>query len=98
MFRFHQFIVDVSQGCLRTADNHEIALRPKSFEVLRYLAESGGRLVTKEEMLQAIWPRVVVGDESLAQCVSEVRHALADAGQEIIRTVPRRGYRFMAQV
>lgn len=98
MFRFGHYVVDTARGCLRTADEREIALRPKSFEVLRYLVESGGRLVTKEEMLKAVWPDVVVSDESLAQCVSEVRHAIGDRAQAVIKTVPRRGYRFVAAV
>jgi adenylate cyclase len=88
----------MARGCLRTADDREIELRPKTFEVLRYLLQSGGRLVTKEEMMKAVWPGVIVTDESLAQCVSEVRRAIGDQAQAIIKTVPRRGYRFVAEV
>jgi adenylate cyclase len=55
-------------------------------------------LVTKEELFKAIWPDVVVTDESLAHCVSEVRQAIGDSKQTIIVTVPRRGYRFAASV
>jgi adenylate cyclase len=69
-----------------------VELRRKSFEVLRYLVEHAGRVVTKEEMINAVWPDVTVGDESLTQCISEVRHALGDDNQRIIKTVPRRGY------
>src|SRR5581483_3698785 len=98
MLRFNDYVVDLARGCLRTADDHEIDLRPKSFEVLRYLAASGGRLVTKDELLKALWPGVVVSDESLVQCVSEVRRAIGDPAQAIIKTVPRRGYRFVAPV
>jgi adenylate cyclase len=97
MFRFGEYTLDVACGCLRTADR-EIELRPKSFEVLRYLVENAGRLVAKDELIKAVWRNVVVTDESLMQCMSEVRHAVADDGQTIIKTVPRRGYRFMAPV
>jgi len=97
MFRFGEYTLDVVCGCLRTADR-EIELRPKSFEVLRYLVENAGRLVTKDELIKTVWRNVVVTDESLMQCVSEVRHAIADDGQTIIKTVPRRGYRFTAPV
>jgi DNA-binding winged helix-turn-helix (wHTH) protein len=97
MFRFGEYTLDVVCGCLRTADR-EIELRPKSFEVLRYLVENAGRLVTKDELIKTVWRNVVVTDESLMQCVSEVRHAITDAGQAIIKTVPRRGYRFIAPV
>lgn len=97
MFHFEGFTLDVARGCLRTAER-DIELRPKSFDVLRYLVESGGRLVTKDEVIKSVWPNVIVTDESLAQCVSEIRHAIGDDCQTIIKTVPRRGYRFAAPV
>src|SRR5262249_32083658 len=75
-----------------------VTLRPKNFELLRYLVENPDRLVTKEELLKAIWPNVVVTDESLMRCVSEVRQAIGDSRQTIIATVPRCGYRFAAPV
>jgi adenylate cyclase len=67
-------------------------LRRKSFDVLRYLADNPGRVVTREEMLAAVWLDVTVGEEALTKCISEVRQALGDGGQSVIRTVPRRGY------
>ena len=69
-----------------------VKLRRKSFEVLRYLVEHAGRVVTKEEMINAVWPNVTVGDESLTQCISEARRGLGDGNQRIIKTIPRRGY------
>jgi adenylate cyclase len=69
-------------------------LRPKSFEVLRYLAEHDSRLVTKDELIGAVWPDAAATDESLTRCISDVRHALSDDSQRIIKTIPRRGYRF----
>jgi adenylate cyclase len=69
-----------------------VDVRRKSFDVLRYLVEHPGRVVSKEELIRAVWPDVTVGDESLTQCISEVRRALDDEGQRIVRTVPRRGY------
>jgi adenylate cyclase len=65
---------------------------------LRCLVENVGRLVTKDELIKAVWPNVVVTDESLARCISEVRQAIADSDQTIIKTVPRRGYRFSSPV
>src|SRR5215475_5868519 len=97
MFQFEGFTLDVACSSLR-AGNRAVALRPKSFEVLRYLVENADRLVTKEELMKAIWPNVVVTDESLSHCVSEVRQALGDSNQTIIATMPRRGYRFTAPV
>src|SRR5690348_12298561 len=69
---FEGFTLDLKRGCLcRQGD--EIKLRPKSFELLCYLAENAGRLVAKDELIQVVWPSVVVADESLARCVSDVR-------------------------
>jgi adenylate cyclase len=90
-FKFEGFTLDLRRGCLRGAGG-EIELRPKSFEVLRYLVENAGRLVPKDELIKAVWPNLVVTDESLTRCVSDVRLALGDRSQQIIRTVPRRGY------
>ena len=97
MFQFQEYVLDVEQGQLRRADR-EIELRPKSFEVLRCLVESGGRLVSKDDLIKKVWPNVIVTDELLTQCVSEVRQAIDDRDQTKIRTVPRRGYRFSVPV
>jgi adenylate cyclase len=97
MLQFEGFTLDSAHNSLRAADR-EVTLRRKSMELLRYLAENPGRLVTKEELLKAIWPDVVVTEESLTHCVSEVRQAIGDSNQTIIATVPRRGYRFAAPV
>jgi TolB-like protein len=91
VFCFDGFTLDLRRGCLRQGDS-EIKLRPKSFAILCYLAENAGRLVAKDELVEAIWPGVIVTDESLTRCISDVRLAFGDAGQQIIRTVPRRGY------
>jgi len=76
----------------RAADGAEVRLRPKSFEVLTYLAANANRVVTKEEIFGAIWGRTVVTDDSLTQCVIEIRRAIGDDAHELIRTVPRRGF------
>jgi len=54
IFQFGDYTLDIAQGCLRTADR-EVDLRPKSFEVLRCLVENVGRLVTKDELIKAVW-------------------------------------------
>ena len=90
---FGEFTLDLDRGALFRAGN-EVRLRPKSFEVLRYLVEHHGRLATKDELLGAIWGDTVVTEDSLTQCLIEVRKALGDGGRRMIRTVPRRGYIF----
>jgi class 3 adenylate cyclase len=94
---FAEFTLDLRRGCLRRGDE-DIALRPKSLEVLRYFVENAGRLVGRDELLSAIWRDVIVTDESLTQCVSDIRSALGDRDQRIIKTVLRRGYSFVAPV
>jgi TolB-like protein/DNA-binding winged helix-turn-helix (wHTH) protein/Tfp pilus assembly protein PilF len=96
-FRFGVYTLDLTRGSLRAGDRL-IELRPKSFGVLAYLVENAGRLVPKDELMAAVWSDVVVSDESLAKCVSEVRAALGDSDQRLVKTVPRRGYLLDAPV
>jgi adenylate cyclase len=97
LYRFDNFTLDLTRGCLEVA-GREIELRPKCFDVLRHLLENGNRLISKEALAAAVWPQVVVTDESLARCISDVRAAIADHDHSIIKTVPRRGYLFTADV
>src|SRR5277367_6595934 len=85
--------LDLRREELRDAAGTLIELRNRSFGVLRYLATNAGRLVTKDELLAANWPDVTVSEDSLTQCISEIRRVLGEAGRDLIRTVPRRGYR-----
>jgi putative ABC transport system substrate-binding protein len=89
--QFSSFILDLDRLCLFGLSGGA-SLRPKSFDVLRYLVEHPRRVVTKDELIKAVWPNVIVTDESLTRCISDVRHALGDASQQVIKTVPKRGY------
>lgn len=95
--RFGNFSLDLAR-CSLWRGVEQIQLRPKAFDVLRYLAENAGRLVSKDEIMKAVWAGVVVTDDSLVQCVKDIRDALNDGEQRIIKTVPRRGYLFAAEV
>jgi TolB-like protein/DNA-binding winged helix-turn-helix (wHTH) protein/Tfp pilus assembly protein PilF len=92
-YSFGEFTLDLDRGALLRA-GADIKLRPKSFEVLSYLIERQGLLVTKDELFNAIWGRTVVTEDAITQCMSDIRRALRDQSQETIRTVPRRGYIF----
>jgi adenylate cyclase len=70
----------------------EVALRPKSLQVLQRLIDDAGRMVSRDDLLDAVWPGISVTEESLTQCISDVRAALRDSEQLIIKTVPKRGY------
>ncbi len=89
--KFNSLTLDLDRLCLSGAEG-EIRLRPKSFEVLRYLAEHADQTVTKEELMAAVWPNVTVTDESLTRCVSDIRQAIGDHEQRLIKTLPKRGY------
>lgn len=95
--RFERFSLDLARCSLKRGAE-QVALRPKAFDLLCYLAQNTGRVVSKDELMKAIWPGVVVTDDSLVQCVKDVRDALSDGEQRIIKTVPRRGYLFAAEV
>jgi DNA-binding winged helix-turn-helix (wHTH) protein/class 3 adenylate cyclase/tetratricopeptide (TPR) repeat protein len=92
-FRFAAFTLDLDRLCLRSPSG-EMKLRPKTFEVLQYLIENARRVVTKDEVIKAVWSGVTVTEESLTRCISEVRRALGDEAQEIVKTIPKRGYVF----
>ena len=96
-FRFGDFNLDLDAGML-SRGGQEIPLRPKSFAVLCYLVVRHGRLVSKEDVIESVWSDAAVTDNSLAQCLREIRRALEDESQQMIRTVARRGYVFAAPV
>jgi len=77
-----------------------IPLRPKVFQVLTYLIEQRHRVVTRDELLAAVWPNQCVGEETLTSCVKAARRALGDSGQAqcVIQTVHGCGLRFIAEV
>lgn len=94
---FDRYVLDLRRGCL-LLDGNEIALRPKTFGVLNYLVENCARLISKDELFAAVWPDVAVTDDALVQSIGELRRALGDDGPRLVRTVPRRGYRFESNV
>ncbi|MEO6408352.1 MAG: winged helix-turn-helix domain-containing protein [Burkholderiaceae bacterium] len=96
VLRFAEFELDLDRGELRR-DGQVVALRSKSFTLLATLAARPGHLHSHDELMAAVWPGRVVGDDSLAQCVRELREALGDSSKTLLRSVPRRGYRLDAQ-
>jgi TolB-like protein/DNA-binding winged helix-turn-helix (wHTH) protein/Tfp pilus assembly protein PilF len=98
-YRFGDFILEPNEHILRRA-NQQIHLRPKAFEILLYLVKRHGHLVRKKELLEGVWPDVIVTENTLSHGIDEVRQALQDNAQEplFIRTVPRLGFKFIAKV
>jgi DNA-binding winged helix-turn-helix (wHTH) protein len=87
--------LDLEHEQLRRGDK-ALHLRPKSFALLRYLVAHPGRVLSKDELVEAVWPRTAISDGVLTVSINEVRHALGDAAQapQYLETVPRRGYRW----
>jgi TolB-like protein/DNA-binding winged helix-turn-helix (wHTH) protein/tetratricopeptide (TPR) repeat protein len=96
-YAFDDFTLDLER-CALLRGGAEIALRPKSFDVLHYLVRHAGRLVSRQELMEAVWPGLIVTDDSLRQCLAEIRKALDDDQHAVVRTLPRRGYQFMPDV
>src|SRR5690349_2248137 len=98
-WEFLPFRLDKANATL-WRDNRVVPLRPKSFAALCYLVERRGQLVTKDELLDAVWRNRCVGEAVLKVCINELRQALGDDAQAPVYliTVARRGYRFAAPV
>jgi DNA-binding winged helix-turn-helix (wHTH) protein/predicted ATPase len=97
--RFGRFWLDLGEQRLWRGER-QIKLRPKPLAVLRYLSERSGRVVGRDELLRAVWPKTHVSDTVLKVCVREVRQALDDdaGSSRFIETVPREGYRWIAPI
>ena len=91
-----QLTIDWERGVVGLSAASAIVLRPQSMAVLKVLYENAGKVVTKEQLLTSVWPDVAVTDDSLVQCITEIRKAFEDAGRTIIKTLPKRGYLFQS--
>jgi TolB-like protein/DNA-binding winged helix-turn-helix (wHTH) protein/Tfp pilus assembly protein PilF len=99
LYRFGQFALDPGRRTLSRADS-PVSLTPKAFDVLFFLAQNPNRLVTKEELLQAVWGDTFVEEGNLTQYISHLRKALGDNSEDtrLIVTIARKGYQFAADV
>lgn len=77
-----------------THKGQPLAVRPKAYALLCVLVAHPGRTMSKQELMAVLWPNVVVTDDSLVQCVADLRSALGPDGAQLVATVPRHGYRF----
>src|SRR5215217_192401 len=97
-FEFDGFRLDPLRGALLDPTGAEVSLRPKSFDLLRHLLMNAGRVVSRDELMEAVWPGVFVTDDSITQCVTEIRRAIGNKGPHLLRTLPKRGYILAADV
>lgn len=98
MLRIAGLEIDLSRAELRRPDGEVLHLRPKSLVLLQYLAENAGRIISKQELMDAVWPHIHVGDDSLFQCIRDIRSAIGDERRQLIKAVSGRGYMFAAPV
>src|SRR6476660_5062392 len=99
LYRFGPFALDSRRRTLTRADS-PVPLTPKAFDVLLFLAQNPNRLVTKEELLQAVWGDTFVEEGNLTQYISHLRKALCDNSDDarLIVTIARKGYQFTPDV
>src|ERR1700730_10665689 len=99
MKSFKAFRLDTANHLL-WRNGERVPIAPKGFDVLAYLVEHAGWVVTQDEILEALWPKIHVNPEVLRKYILEIRKALGDRpdNPEFIETVPKRGYRFVAPV
>ena len=98
VYRFDRFTLDLARGALLGPEGAELPLRPKSFALLRLFVENAGRLLDRDTIMAAVWPDLFITDNSIAQCVGDIRRALGGGAQRLLKTVPKRGYLFAAEV
>jgi DNA-binding winged helix-turn-helix (wHTH) protein/Flp pilus assembly protein TadD len=92
-YSFDCYVLDIERGAL-LKDDADVLLRPKCFAVLTYLVKHHGVLLSKDELMTAIWPNQDVTEDSLTQCLIQIRKALGDSKKRMLRTIPRRGFIF----
>lgn len=100
-YEFGEFVLDVGRQRLsRSASGEVVPLAAKAFDMLVFLVEHAGEALDKETLLRALWPGVIVEENSLAQCISTLRQALGETRHDnrYIATLARKGYRFVAPV
>ena len=83
---------------MRGLDGKAIKLRSKAFDMLALFAANAGRVISKQELMEGVWPKIHVGEDSLFQCIRELRIALRDDQHQLIKVVTGRGYLFDAEV
>src|SRR5262245_43013571 len=97
IYEFGPYRLDAAERRL-LRDGKVVPLQPKTFDVLLALVERHGRLLEKDDLMRAVWPDTVVEEVNLANNISILRKTLSENGERLIETVPKRGYRFVAEV
>lgn len=96
-YRIGSAIFDSARGLLLDGTGRPVALRAQALKVLEVLVAHNHAVVTHEALHQMVWANVIVTDDSLVQCISEIRRAVGDTAHKVLRTLPRRGYSIDAE-
>ena len=96
---FDDYVLDAARRELRRGSDL-VAIEPQVFDLLAYLVQNPDRVVTRDELLQAVWDGRIVSESAIANRINAARRAIGDSGdaQHLIRTVPRKGFRFVGAV
>jgi DNA-binding winged helix-turn-helix (wHTH) protein len=97
LYNFGSYSLDMSSRLL-TRSGEAVTLAPKTFDLLAVLVKSNGRLLSKSELMDSLWPGTFVEEANLSFQISTLRRALGEDGVQWIETVPKHGYRFTAEV
>lgn len=98
MLRFLGFELNEQRAELRGPDGAAIKIRSRTLEMLKIFASNAGKVVSKRELMEAVWPGVQVGEDSLFQSIREIRSILGDDDRQVIKMISGRGYLFVADV
>ena len=98
MYFFADFVLDPDRAELRNDNGSVTRLRPKTLELFKLLVANNQRVLGKEELMEAVWPGIHVGDDSLFQCIREIRAAIGDSKRQMVQAVSGRGYLFALDV
>jgi len=91
---FGDLYYDPDLQILARTGGEQLKLRPKSLNVFLHLAENSNRVVSKEEIMSTVWENIFVTDDSLTQCIADIRRVLDDTRHTLLKTIPRKGYLF----
>src|SRR5687768_18327202 len=94
---FEDFELDAMRGCLLRG-GRPVHLRPQAYRLLKFLTENRGRLISKDQLIEEVWEGRAVTDDSLVQCLRDVRQALGEAGNRYLRNERGHGYIFDDEV
>jgi len=97
IYRLGDFIFEMKANQLRSIDGTRVALRSQSTQVLARLLRQCGKVVSKDALAETVWQDTFVTDDSLVQCIADIRRAIGDTNHEIVQTVPKQGYLVVAK-